>query len=287
MRAAPDAGSAPDRRGALLQGQHRRARPPSPMRQTDIDKSIARLIRAAIVPSIRPRRDTVDGSASGARAGQRMPRPAPSALRRVGHGRACRMTGARVRCNGTQRRDMPTSWKRADDNALRAHLQEALAERLATADAADWSYSDDEVEALRAELDERQVLHAAARREDEPAAASPLADPPGAESQLAIAEDVERLRVLIARCFRSTRRPHAPPPRPPDDGSPRAPAAPAVAASGVGAPAVDRCRRARGGRQTPPANSHHDGDGLAGDMKMRRMKARSPATCGTGLRLLP
>jgi hypothetical protein len=105
---------------------------------------------------------------------------------------------------------MPTSWKRADDNALRAHLQEALAERLATADAADWSYSDYEVEALRAELDERQVLHDAARRDDEPAAAAPLADLPWAESQQAVAEDVERLRVLIARCFRSTRRPHAP-----------------------------------------------------------------------------
>ncbi len=53
---------------------------------------------------------------------------------------------------------MPTSWKRADDNALRAHLQEALAERVLAADAQEWSYSDYDIAAIRQELNARQVL---------------------------------------------------------------------------------------------------------------------------------
>jgi hypothetical protein len=58
---------------------------------------------------------------------------------------------------------MPTSWKRADDNALRAHLQEAVAERLQRGNAEDWSYSDYEIAAIREELHERQLVHAASR----------------------------------------------------------------------------------------------------------------------------
>ncbi len=60
---------------------------------------------------------------------------------------------------------MPTSWKRADDNALRAHLQEALAERMARGHAGDWSYSDYEVEAIQEELRERQVATFSSRHD--------------------------------------------------------------------------------------------------------------------------
>ena len=85
---------------------------------------------------------------------------------------------------------MPTSWKRADVNVLRAHLQEALAERAASADAADWGYSDYEVEALRAELNERET------------APTPQ---PGDAARVDTLEardpDLDRIRVLIARCF--------------------------------------------------------------------------------------
>lgn len=85
---------------------------------------------------------------------------------------------------------MPTSWKRADVNVLRAHLQEALAERAASADAADWGYSDYEVEALRAELNERET---------------PPTPQPGDAARVDTLEardpDLDRIRVLIARCF--------------------------------------------------------------------------------------
>ena len=105
---------------------------------------------------------------------------------------------------------MPTSWKRADDNALRAHLQEALSQRAATADAGDWSYSDYDVEAIRAELDERQRAHDT--RRDGEFSARPSAPPPGGECDACVEQptavdpDVARLRVLIARCFNPTRR---------------------------------------------------------------------------------
>jgi hypothetical protein len=61
--------------------------------------------------------------------------------------------------------DMPTSWKRADDNALRAHLQEALAERMTRGRAEDWSYSDYEVAAIQEELRERQLAIFASRHD--------------------------------------------------------------------------------------------------------------------------
>ncbi len=88
---------------------------------------------------------------------------------------------------------MPTSWNRADVNVLRAHLQEALAERAASADAADWGYSDYEVEALRAELNERETAptpqpHDAARIDT--VGTLEARDP-----------DLDRIRILIARCF--------------------------------------------------------------------------------------
>lgn len=104
---------------------------------------------------------------------------------------------------------MPTSWKRADDNALRAHLQEALSQRSATTDAGDWSYSDYDVAAIRAELDERQRAHDALRDRAESRLSNPR---PGAEfdardeSPAAIDPEVARLRVLISRCFNPARR---------------------------------------------------------------------------------
>src|SRR5471032_1256888 len=69
------------------------------------------------------------------------------------------------RREGIQGADMPTSWKRADDNALRAHLQEALAERMARGHAGDWSYSDYEVAAIQEELRERQLATFASRHD--------------------------------------------------------------------------------------------------------------------------
>jgi hypothetical protein len=105
--------------------------------------------------------------------------------------------------------NMPTSWKRADDNALRAHLQEALAQRAATADAGDWSYSDYEIAAIRAELDERQLAQDTLR---DHADSARLAKPsPGAEGESRIEPtdvdpEVARLRVLISRCFSPARR---------------------------------------------------------------------------------
>ena len=104
---------------------------------------------------------------------------------------------------------MPMSWKRADDNALRAHLQEALAQRAATADAADWSYSDYEIAAIRAELDERQLAQDTLRDNAESAR---LAKPSsGAEGEsraepAGVDPEVVRLRVLISRCFNPVRR---------------------------------------------------------------------------------
>ena len=104
---------------------------------------------------------------------------------------------------------MPTSWKRADDNALRAHLQEALSQRAATADAGDWSYSDYDVAAIRTELDERQQAHDALR--DSETAARISSAPPGSECDSCVEQptaadpDVARLRVLIARCFNPAR----------------------------------------------------------------------------------
>lgn len=93
---------------------------------------------------------------------------------------------------------MPTSWKRADDNVLRAHLQEALGERAATADPADWSYSEYELAAILAELDARRVAHASERL---------LLDVPqetgcsaARESRASVDVDLDRLRTLIARC---------------------------------------------------------------------------------------
>ena len=104
---------------------------------------------------------------------------------------------------------MPTSWKRADDNALRAHLQEALAQRAATADAADWSYSDYEIAAIRAELDERQLAQDTRRdNADSARLAKPSSEAEG-ESRIeptGVDPDVARLRVLISRCFNPARR---------------------------------------------------------------------------------
>jgi hypothetical protein len=42
-------------------------------------------------------------------------------------------------------------------NALRAHLQEALAQRAESVNAGDWAYSDAEVAAMRAELEQRPL----------------------------------------------------------------------------------------------------------------------------------
>lgn len=58
---------------------------------------------------------------------------------------------------------MPTHWKRASDNELRAHLQEAIAERLAADVEEDWSYSGYELAAIREELRTRRSLRAACR----------------------------------------------------------------------------------------------------------------------------
>ena len=104
---------------------------------------------------------------------------------------------------------MPTSWKRADDNALRAHLQEALSQRSATTDAGDWSYSDYDVAAIRAELDERQRAHDDLRdREPSRLSTAQAATGRGAcdEPAAAIDPEVARLRVLISRCFNPARR---------------------------------------------------------------------------------
>lgn len=105
---------------------------------------------------------------------------------------------------------MPTSWKRADDSALRAHLQEAIAQRIATDNASDWSYSDYDVAAIRAELNDRQVASAALAKD---VAARRLADPSsgvecGASGDPPATIDPEavHLRILIARCFKPTRR---------------------------------------------------------------------------------
>jgi hypothetical protein len=106
-----------------------------------------------------------------------------------------------------QREDMPTSWKRADANALRAHLQEALAERAATAIASDWSYSDYEVAAIRAELAERQIARVALRDAAAPGNPPDDAAAPCAGSQAAIDADLDRTRALIARRFTPLRRP--------------------------------------------------------------------------------
>ena len=105
---------------------------------------------------------------------------------------------------------MPTSWKRADDNALRAHLQEALSQRAATTDAGDWSYSDYDVAAIRAELDERQQANGTLC--DGEISARTSSAPPGSERDACVEQpaatdpDVARLRILIARCFNPARR---------------------------------------------------------------------------------
>lgn len=101
---------------------------------------------------------------------------------------------------------MPTSWKRADVNALRAHLQEALAERAATAIASDWSYSDYEVAAIRAELAERQIARAALRDAAAPGNPPGVTVAPRSESQADTDADLDRTRALIARCFTPSRR---------------------------------------------------------------------------------
>ena len=98
---------------------------------------------------------------------------------------------------------MPTSWKRADVNALRAHLQEALAERAASAIASDWSYSDYEVAAIRAELAERQIARVALRdRVAQDNASAPRAESPATTDA---DRDLDRTRMLIARCFTPSR----------------------------------------------------------------------------------
>jgi hypothetical protein len=107
---------------------------------------------------------------------------------------------------------MATSWKRANENALRAHLQEALAQRAATADARDWSYSDYDIAAIRSELNERQVAHAALR--DGAEGPRPSGPPPDVacesceQARAPMDPDAVRLRMLIARCFKPSRRPH-------------------------------------------------------------------------------
>jgi hypothetical protein len=56
---------------------------------------------------------------------------------------------------------MPTDWKRADDDELRAHLQAAIAERGVRDAAEDWRYSGYELAAIREELRHRRVARAA------------------------------------------------------------------------------------------------------------------------------
>jgi len=89
-------------------------------------------------------------------------------------------------------------------------LQEALAQRAASADAADWSYSDYELAAIRAELNERQLAKIAQRISAEVTEPSDTrADvAPGscAEPQPVADVDAIRLRMLIARCFKPSRR---------------------------------------------------------------------------------
>jgi hypothetical protein len=58
---------------------------------------------------------------------------------------------------------MATNWNRLDDNALRAHLQEALAERRADSLAEDYSYSGYDLAAIREELRDRQLVRVASR----------------------------------------------------------------------------------------------------------------------------
>ena len=103
---------------------------------------------------------------------------------------------------------MPTSWKRADGNALRAYLQEALAQRAETMDPRDWSYSDYEVAAIRAELNERQIARAAGLESAATACqrtASSNAEFESCQEPQSEPDpdpDAVRLRMLIARCFR-------------------------------------------------------------------------------------
>ena len=104
---------------------------------------------------------------------------------------------------------MPTSWKRADDNVLRAHLQEALAQRAASSVAADWSYSDYELAAIRAELNERQLARIAQRIGVETLelsdARAGVACGSSVELPLAGDADAARLRMLIPQCFKPAR----------------------------------------------------------------------------------
>ncbi len=58
---------------------------------------------------------------------------------------------------------MPTSWKRVDEDGLRAHLDEAIAERLANGSAEQWIYSDYEVAAIQEELYERRQVRSVGR----------------------------------------------------------------------------------------------------------------------------
>jgi hypothetical protein len=101
---------------------------------------------------------------------------------------------------------MPTSWKRADVNALHAHLQEALAEREASTGSGDWSYSDYEVEAIRAELHEREMASASAQKVRVTDELPDTACRPRVDAVEAGDPDLDRIRVLIARCFTPTRR---------------------------------------------------------------------------------
>lgn len=127
---------------------------------------------------------------------------------------------------------MPTSWQRADDNVLRAHLQEALSERAATADPSDWSYSEYEVAAIRAELDARRTSRAQDR--EIPAGPPDTECGPPSGSPTAVDADLDRLRILIARCCGR---------------SPRMSAAPAVARS---CHVAGRSRPDRRWRDAPP-----------------------------------
>ena len=103
---------------------------------------------------------------------------------------------------------MPTSWKRADDSVLRAHLQEALGERDASREPADWSYSDYEVAAIRAELAERRDARERLRqRLDSPGG---IDEEARARSVAPADPDLERLRTLLARCWGGASRDAAP-----------------------------------------------------------------------------
>jgi len=107
---------------------------------------------------------------------------------------------------------MPTSWKRTDTPALRVHLQRAIDERASTANFGDWTYSDYEVEAIRAELEKREVAGTSQLNGVGVSEPTPAVDLACVEPESSIANDLDRIRTLIGRCFSPSRRLERSPP---------------------------------------------------------------------------